>query len=372
MNNNKNKHKKYQVMKKLFSLAVVVCMTLAAWAQQPVITFEKETHDFGQINEVDGRVTTIFTFKNEGMVPLVLSDVRASCGCTTPKWPREPIEPGKTGEITVTYNPNGRPGRFQKTITVTSNAASSTTRLFIKGEVIPKTAKPVDNYPVKMGAVGLKANMTDFGAVTRGARAERVIEYANLTKDTLKLSILVAEPFVYASASIEKPEVEVLPQAKGQLHFVIMENCEVYGPQEMKAYIVINGQEVRSEEFAVTLKADMQEDFSLLTEQQLADAPIADVNSDLNLGTFVVGKKGNASFHVANAGTNVLMVRRVVCNDPSISVKSAKNIKSGKKGAFNITMTPKEAGNYTSEITLITNDPKAPVKHIMLHWTVEK
>lgn len=359
-------------MKKIFSLAVVACMALAAWAQQPVITFEKETHDFGQINEVDGRVTTIFTFKNEGMAPLVLSDVRASCGCTTPKWPHEPVEPGQTGEITVTYNPNGRPGRFQKTITVTSNAASATTRLFIKGEVIPKTAKPVDHYPVKMGAVGLKANMVDFGSVTRGIRTERVIEYANLTKDTLKLSVLVAEPFVYASASIEKAEVEVLPQAKGQLHFVILENCEAYGPMELKAYVVINGQETRSDEFAVTLKADMQEDFSALTEQQLADAPIADVNGNINLGTFVAGKKGSASFHVANVGTDVLMVRRVVSDDPNISVKSPKSIKSGKKGTFTVAVTSKEAGSYTSEITLITNDPKSPVKHLTLNWTVEK
>ena len=129
-------------MKKIFTVMASMLMAATMMAQEPVITFEKTTHDFGKINEADGRVTTVFNFKNEGMTPLVLSNVRASCGCTTPKWNREPIEPGATGAITVTYNPNGRPGKFSKTVTITSNAKEATTRVYIKGEVIPKPAQP--------------------------------------------------------------------------------------------------------------------------------------------------------------------------------------------------------------------------------------
>ena len=99
-------------MKKMLLMSALL-ISMAGLAQQPVITFNKTTHDFGKINESDGRVTTIFEFKNEGMSPLVLTNVRASCGCTSPKWTREPIEPGQSGQITVTYNPSGRPGRFQ-------------------------------------------------------------------------------------------------------------------------------------------------------------------------------------------------------------------------------------------------------------------
>lgn len=135
-------------MKRILSVFSFALCAIAMMAQDPVITFTTSEHDFGKINEADGRVTTVFEFKNEGMTPLVLSNVRASCGCTTPKWTREPIEPGQSGQITVTYNPNGRPGRFQKTITVTSNATEPTKKLFIKGEVIPKPAKPINQYPV--------------------------------------------------------------------------------------------------------------------------------------------------------------------------------------------------------------------------------
>ena len=132
-------------MKKIFSTLCMALVAVAMMGQDPVITFVKTEHDFGKINEADGRVSTVFEFKNEGMAPLILSNVRASCGCTTPTWTKEPIEPGQTGSITVTYNPNGRPGRFQKTVTITSNATEPTKRVYIKGEVIPKQARSKPN-----------------------------------------------------------------------------------------------------------------------------------------------------------------------------------------------------------------------------------
>ena len=71
-------------MKKIISTLCMALTAVAMMAQNPVITFEKTEHDFGKINEGDGRVSVVFSFKNEGMAPLVLSNVRASCGCTTP------------------------------------------------------------------------------------------------------------------------------------------------------------------------------------------------------------------------------------------------------------------------------------------------
>ena len=75
-------------MKKIFAMLSMALVAVAMMAQQPVITFEKTEHDFGKINEADGLVSVVFSFKNEGMSALILSNVRASCGCTTPSWPR--------------------------------------------------------------------------------------------------------------------------------------------------------------------------------------------------------------------------------------------------------------------------------------------
>ena len=87
-------------MKKMIML-VAILFSMATMAQEAVMTFNKTTHDFGKINEADGRVTTIFEVKNEGMAPLVLTNVRASCGCTTPKWTRDEVDsyPMKSNEV---------------------------------------------------------------------------------------------------------------------------------------------------------------------------------------------------------------------------------------------------------------------------------
>ena len=90
--------------------------------------------------EEDGRITCTFSFDNLLATPISIKNVRASCGCTTPNWSREPIAPNAKGEITVTYNTKGRPGMFQKSVTVTFSDGTQdyTQVLFIKGKVTPR------------------------------------------------------------------------------------------------------------------------------------------------------------------------------------------------------------------------------------------
>ncbi|MEE4197482.1 MAG: DUF1573 domain-containing protein [Bacteroidales bacterium] len=99
----------------------------------PEIYFEKTTHDFGKI-EYQGDGTCEFTFKNTGNEPLLLTNVRASCGCTTPTWPKEPLKKGEKGTITVKYNTRII-GNFTKTIRVYSNAKTTPIMLKITGTV---------------------------------------------------------------------------------------------------------------------------------------------------------------------------------------------------------------------------------------------
>ena len=108
-------------------------------ADGPEITFESLEHDYGTIQQ-GANGDCVFKFKNTGNEPLILSDVRKSCGCTTPTWSKEPILPGQNGLINVGYNTNNI-GTFSKTITVISNATNSTLTLTIKGTVQAKEAK---------------------------------------------------------------------------------------------------------------------------------------------------------------------------------------------------------------------------------------
>jgi hypothetical protein len=110
----------------------------------PEISFDKVVHDYGTIVQgADG--TCEFKFTNTGKEPLILSKPQSSCGCTVPTWPQEPILPGKSDVIKVTYNTNNV-GPINKTVTVSSNAKTSRVVLSIKGTVNPK---PAEQVPVK-------------------------------------------------------------------------------------------------------------------------------------------------------------------------------------------------------------------------------
>ena len=107
---------------------------MTAWAE-PKVQFQKKEYDFGYISENDGKVTCSFEFVNNGDKPLVIIDAKAECGCTTPDFPRRPIEAGGKGVIKVTYNPKDRPGAFRKEITVRTNGKPKRTTLVVIGSV---------------------------------------------------------------------------------------------------------------------------------------------------------------------------------------------------------------------------------------------
>ena len=110
----------------------------------PVIQFEEEVHDFGKITQGE-KVSFSFKFKNVGKSNLLISSAQASCGCTVPKPPKDPLAPGATDKIDVTFDSNGKSGKFDKQVTVITNCDPNTKVLKITGEIIV----PVSNEPNK-------------------------------------------------------------------------------------------------------------------------------------------------------------------------------------------------------------------------------
>lgn len=126
-------------MKKLFF--AFAFMFVASFANaQGVIKFKTESHDFGKIEEGVQAAYT-FEFTNTGTAPVVISNAQASCGCTTPDWTKEPVMPGKSGKVMASFNSQGRPGSFSKTVTVISNSETPQIVLSIKGEVSSKSSE---------------------------------------------------------------------------------------------------------------------------------------------------------------------------------------------------------------------------------------
>ena len=125
-------------MKKLIVLfTFVLGLSIAAVAQSnpAEFKFEKETHDFGKI-PLTKPVSVEFKFTNIGDMPLIITKVETTCGCTVPTYTKTPLKKGESGVISVTYTPAGSPLPFSKSITVTSNAKTTTKVLYIKGETV--------------------------------------------------------------------------------------------------------------------------------------------------------------------------------------------------------------------------------------------
>ncbi len=103
----------------------------------PVISFDKEVHNFGTVNEGDV-VKTSFIVTNKGKSDLLILNAKATCGCTVPTWPKKPIKPGDTAEIKVKFNTSGKPNKQSKTVTLTTNTEKGNESVRITGMVTPK------------------------------------------------------------------------------------------------------------------------------------------------------------------------------------------------------------------------------------------
>ncbi len=147
-------------MKKLLFFLLVLGVSFNSYAQtktntwqndkgefiettKPIFLFDEESYDFGDMIHGE-KYTHIFKFQNIGAEDLILTNVKASCGCTTPVWPKEPIASGETAEIKVIFNTKGKRGNINKAVTITSNAVEPVKRIFIKGK-LPMQHPPKDS-----------------------------------------------------------------------------------------------------------------------------------------------------------------------------------------------------------------------------------
>ena len=360
-------------MKKYNLLLVCLLFSLMAMSQKAVISFNEKNHDFGKVKEEDGKVTYVFDFLNMGKGPLVVNRVQASCGCTTPVWTKEPIESGKKGAITVTYNPTGRPGVFTKNITVYSNATDEQFTLTIHGEVIPKQSAENSAYPVSIGGLALKAKVIQMNNVDKGKIQTRVLEIQNTTKAPLKPSFENLPAYLTA---IVLPET-LKPNEDGKITFTLnSKSCNQWGPVSDEVYLSLNGVKKFTDDSKIIVVGNIVEDFSKLTLDQKRKSPILEMpEREVNFGVVKAGSRKSGKLKVINKGQNVLEIRRLINNNRELLVKASKNsISSTKKSDIIVNLDAKNLteGDYKKSFTVQTNDPENNFLIIVVSWRVQK
>ncbi|GAB4280152.1 MAG: DUF1573 domain-containing protein [Marinilabiliales bacterium] len=338
----------------LFILLVISGFT---YSQQkaPAISFKEEVYDFGTIKEEDGSVTCTFEFTNTGNEPLIINNVKASCGCTTPDWTKTPVAPGKKGYVKATYNPKNRPGKFNKTITVMSNAETPAKVLRIQGEVTPSPKTVYDLYPQQMGDLRLKSNHISFMTIKNTEVKTNELEIMNDGDTAISITFINVPKHITL-----KVEPQVLqPKEKGKI--IATYNAKEkndWGFVTDRVNLKINNN--NDPRYRLSISATIEEDFSALTPEQLANAPVIEFdNKTFDFGTINQGESVTHDFTFTNNGKSDLKIRKIKAScGCTATIAEDETIPPGKSSKITATFNSRGKRNKQNKtITVITNDP---------------
>lgn len=338
-------------------VAVLLIAVIATQAQtkNANISFEKTEHDFGKISEEKGPVTYEFKFTNTGGSPIIISNVKASCGCTTPEWTKDPVLPGKTGFVKATYDPKNRPGIFNKSITVSSNAENATVVLIIKGDVVPRPRTIEDDYPQQMGDLRMKSNHLAMTRVYSNQQKTDSLGIVNTGAAPVTITFEKIPPHI----TVKAEPATLKPNQKGRI-IATYDASKVtdWGFIMDRVNVLLNGN--FDQKNLLSISATIEEDFSNMTPEQKANAPIATFETtSIELGTLGGNEKKEMEFKFTNTGKTPLIIRKVkaACGCTAIA-PSETEIAPGKSSAIKASFdTTGRNGKQSKTITVITNDP---------------
>jgi hypothetical protein len=366
-------------MKRLFISIVFVLISISFLNAQQIgafISFEKETHDFGKIKEGDGKVEYKFLFTNTGSSPLIINSVKASCGCTSPTWTEKPIMPGQDGYVSAVFDPTNRPGNFNKSITVVSNAEKGTNVLYIKGEVQAREKTVKDYYPKELGELRLETNHFAFVTVYTDQIKKDTLKIYNSSDSDMKIDFNDIPEYLKLEV---KPAV-IKPGKKG---YVIgtYDGAKVndWGFITSRVVVLINGKPVikdNKEEY-ITISAKIEENFSNLTKKEIENAPkIVFEDISFDFGKIKSKEKIEHDFKFKNEGKSDLIIRKVksTCGCTTVFPKKGEGmvIKPGESNSVKVIFNPQgRKGMQNKSIYVINNDPKKSNIRLIIKGEIE-
>lgn len=346
-------------MRRLYFLLAFILVALSSPAQ---IVWLETVHDFGTIDEDQGKVTGEMRFVNTGKTPVVIQNVRVTCGCTVANYTRQSIEEGDTGRVEVTYNPLGRPGKFGKKVIVITDSNPRRTALLVKGKVIGTAQTIRNNYPESLGNLKFKTLIAAFGEISKGNVTTETLAGYNQSRDTMKISFEGLPKYIAAKCY---PETISPADYFAVTLFYDSSKQPKWGTVTDTFNIVAN----KLEDGTKTVKrvdavALITENFEHLSQKDLENAPVIKIFDDrIDFGQ-ISRNSGiiEQEFSISNNGKNELKIHRIYSLDKAVKCIEPENakIKKGKSKKFKISIdTSKIDGNLlNAHIMILCNDPK--------------
>lgn len=356
------------------SLTVILLVQLLAFqvaAQEalPVITFEQTTHDFGTIKEEEGQKKYQFVFTNTGAQPLVVTRVNATCGCTTSDYTRQPVMTGDKGFIEVIYNPAGRPGAFNKDVHVQTNGKNPNVTLTIKGTVTAKQRTVTDDYPRVFGSLRIQNNQLSFLNVKNNEIIEKELSVINTSEQDVTLAFENVPAYVTIE-SIPK----VIPAGEKGIIKAVFDGKKTndIGFISSRVTATINGE--RFSNNILIVSAVVKDDFSHLTEEEMANAPKINFTEKVyNFGTVSAGTQVEREFKFTNTGKSPLLIRKVRTGcGCTVSTKPNESIQPGETSLIKVVFNSRgKKGRQAQYIDVYSNDPTQSELKLKIEGNVE-
>lgn len=350
----------------ILALILALFMTQAMAAQtvyEGKIEAGRIIHNFGDLVTMTGPVTTEFTFKNLTDKPACLYAITSSCGCTVPKWSKEPFQGGKSVSISVTFKNEDAPGPFDKTLTCYFTNLAKPVILHIKGRVFPKEVSLEERFPHRIGAFGVKKDVLILPNLEQGMTKEETYEIANLSGKTQRLEFTDVHPQI----SIAADKTELKAGETAQLSVTVRSSRDYWGMVEYTAAIKGAG--------ILRFKGFTKENFSAWSEKEIARAgkPYFN-NSTVYLGELTKGTKVKGNFEFRNIGVEPLTIYATDAADSYLTVlKCPTNVPARieNKIEFEVDTQSLEAGEYSAMLTLTTSSPSRPLVNLFVAFIVK-
>jgi hypothetical protein len=335
------------------------------------LQFSEEIFDFGMIIEQAGPVLHEFSFINNSSRPIKIVNVQASCGCTTPDWSKEPVEPGKSGFIQASFNPVGRPGYFNKSLTVTTDFDPNPLTLQIKGQVAVEGEVEKLQFQASNGNLRLKSGSFNMGKVfIKDEFTVRDFQVMNGGTRSLTFSGKYLSP-AYIKVDVNPKTLQ--PGEKGNIKVSYNGNMKgKYGFQADNVEIFTDDDLNSTKSFSVY--ATLEDEFPKLSAAELAKAPQLRVQfSTLDFGKLKPNTAAVREVQFYNTGKKELDIKSLQGNCTCITASIEKeSIKPGESASVKISLDPQDRkGSLQKALTIYSNDPQNPVQRITFSGYVE-
>ncbi len=357
-------------MRRIIILLTTVFLVLSVYGQRrgAYMDFKELVHDFGKVTQ-DHPATYRFEFINTGNKPVVIHDVKSSCGCTTPSWTKRPVPPGARGYISVEYRTLNAPGKFHKTIYVYSNAKNSPVKLTIKGEVLEKKNPVEEIYPFKFGnGLRLSNRFVNFGVLFKDQKRTKTIKVYNSSSANLTVKVARDRLPAYISAEIDPQTIPPKGTANLKITFDATK-CNDWDFVRGRVLFVINGNLYYRN--WVDVNAVIRERF---TEEQKKNPPIIKFEeTEYNFGTIKQGDIITHEFKFTNTGKSPLIIRKVTTScGCTTTFYTREPIKPGQSGVLRVKFNSAgKMGKQHKVITVVTNSPDPTSNRVILRMIGE-